>query len=150
MAKTKKKTEKKSWSKRMTDLPVSKRVLARLGNEINRLANTAKSIESWPDDEHDIETLKMEISNSLSWLRNAHATAEKIPNEFKPAIRRPQRKLEEGDTVVLTRRYAGDYGFDVSPLFTIQEFIGKRIRVVDNAGVVMLVSRGHVVYRSEA
>ena len=62
----KKEPKKKSWSKRMTDLPVSKRVLARLGNEMNRLANTSKSIESWPDDEHDIETLKTEIRSSIN------------------------------------------------------------------------------------
>lgn len=146
MAKQKPK-EKPSWSKRMTSLPYGKRVAARLGNEVTRLENTVQMIENWPDDEHGIDKLKKEIGNSLSWLQNALASASEIPDDFRPAVRRPQRKLQEGDTVVITKRYFADYGYEESPLCTVLEFVGKRIRVEDEEGVVLIVPRGHVVYR---
>lgn len=146
MAKQKPKP-KTSWSKRMTGLPHGKRVAARLGNEITRLANTLKTIESWPDDEHDIGKLKKDVENSLSWLRHALTSAEKIPDTFKPTVRRPQRKLEVGDTVTITKRYFADYGFKASPACKVLEFVGKRIRVrVVNDSSVLIVPRGHVTF----
>jgi len=148
MAKQKPK-QKNSWSKRMTSLPHGKRVAARLSNEITRLENTAQMVENWPDDVHDIGKLKKDVGNSLAWLRNAVSTALEIPDDFKPAVRRPQRKLEEGDSVVITKRYFSDYGYEKTPICTVLAFAGKRIRLKDEDGTELLVSRGHVVWTGE-
>lgn len=149
MAKPKQKPKQKSWSKRMTSLPHGKRVAARLGNEITRLENTVQMIEAWPDAEHDILKLKKDIDNSLSWLRHALTSASEIPDTFRPTVRRPQRKLEVGDIITITKRYFADYGYTKPPLCTVLEFVGKRIRVCDEPGSVMLVPRGHVVFVKE-
>jgi hypothetical protein len=137
----------KTWSKRMTELPYGKRITARLTNEIRRLENTVQMMESWPNDEHNIGKLKLDATNALGWLRNAQATAEKIPDDFKPSIRRPPRKLKVGDTVVITKRYFTDYGYDNIPLCEVLDIVGRRLRIVDEAGTVLLVARGHVTYK---
>lgn len=149
MAKQKPKP-KTSWSKRMTNLPYGKRVTARLNNEITRLENTAQMIEGWPDNEHDIVGLKKNVANSLAWLRNAQAVADEIPDDFKPAVRRPQRKLQVGDTVTITKRYFADYGYDKPPTCTVLDFVGKRIRLRDEDGTEMLVLRGYIVFKEVA
>lgn len=134
-----------SWSKRQTALPMGKRVVARLTNEITRLENTAKMIKSWPDDEHKIDELKTQLGNTISWLRNAKATANAIPDSFKPKVVRSSRKLAEGDTVSIGKRYFADYGLEGGEQFRLDAFVGKRLRIV-NKELTMVVPRGHVVF----
>ena len=138
----------KQKSPRRTDLPFGKRVSTRLANEITRLENTAKMIENWPDDEHDIATLKLNLGNSLGWLRNARAIAEKIPEDFKPSFRKPPRSIKQSDVVVITKRYLSDYGYKEAPVCEVLEVVGRRLRIEDvESGMVMLVARGHVTYK---
>jgi len=137
---------KTSWSKTQTSLPHGKRVATRLGNEITRLENTAQMIAGWPDGKHDIAKLKKEINSALAWLHHALTTSTEIPDDFKPAVRRPQRKLVVGDDVVITKRYFADYGYEKPPVCTVLAFAGKRICLRDADGTKLLVSRGHVVW----
>lgn len=144
------KPKKESWQKRHRQLPHGKRVTARLNNEITRLENTVQLIKTWPDEEHGISELKEQINSSLAWLRNAKATAERIPDSFAPRIRRSARKMEVGDAVRINTRYCSDYGLKGTEVFEISAVVGKRFRITNDAGLVIVAPKGHLMHGGAA
>lgn len=140
--------EKQPWSKRHTKLPLGQRVVSRLKNEITRLTNTLGTMDHWPNEEHSIGAIKLEIKSAIESLSDAIDLAEEIPEDFSPRRRNP-KKLEVGDPVIIRKRYLEDYGFTKSPQFRIDAEVGKRFRIcsVDLDATTIVAPKGHVVYK---
>lgn len=142
--KQKKPNASSEWQKKMTALPVAKRVAAKLSNEIRRMKNSLGDMKGWPDDEHDIGQVKQNLTYAIDWTQRALSLLLQIPDDFKPRTRRTVPALEEGDMVVILDRYLADYGIAESGRFEIQEKKGTRFLLAAEDGYAVLVPRGHI------